>query len=77
MNLKEKIDKFYKENNEQIWDNSVKDQDHPKVPIKNVEDLITHMIKQHYMWDEITAVVGILRKGKGEDLIKIIKDTIS
>jgi len=35
------------------------------------------MIKQHYEWEEIMAVIGILKKGKGEDFIKIIKDTIN
>jgi hypothetical protein len=35
------------------------------------------MIKQQYEWEEITAVIGILRKDKGEDLINIIRDTIS
>lgn len=76
MNLENKIKELYNDNLEQIWKNSLA-QDQPKVPVKNVEALITHMLKQQYEWEEITTVIGILRKGKGEDLIKIVKDTIS
>lgn len=76
-NLKDKIEKIEKLYNFNKQLQSYCSQDQPKVPVKNVEVLITDMIKQQYEWEEITAVVGMLRKGKGEDLIKIIRDTIS
>lgn len=68
MNLKDKIEKLYKDNS---------DCQDLGIPVKNVEVLITNMIKEHYEWEEITAVIRILRKGKGKDLINIIRDTIS
>lgn len=72
-NLEDKIEKLYKEGNKvESTDSHVS-----KIPLKNVEVLITHMIKQNYEWEEIVAVSRVIKKGKAEDLIKIIKDTIS
>lgn len=68
-NLKEKIEKIYK-------DETVGCKN-PEIPVKNIEVLITHMIKQHYEWEEIKAIITILKKGKGEDLINIVNNTIN
>lgn len=66
--LEDKIDKLYKEVNKLDCQGSY-------MPIKNIEVLITHMIKQHYEWEEIKAIITILKKGKWEDLVNIVKDT--
>ena len=71
--IEDKIDRLYKEiENIETIDSQV-----AKIQIKNVENLITHMIKHYYEWEEIVAVIRMIKKGKGEDLIKIIRDTIS
>lgn len=70
-NLEDKIEKLYKD---ETKDESCQN---PGIPVKNIELLITHMIKQHYEWEEIKAILGILKKGKWEDLVKIVKDTIN
>lgn len=70
--IEDKIDRLYKEiENIETIDSQV-----AKIQIKNVENLITHMIKHYYEWEEIVAVIRMIKKGKGEDLIKIIRDTI-
>lgn len=71
-NLKDKIEKLYKENDINSVDYQVSG-----VLIKNVEVLITNMIKQHYEWEEIKAIIGILKKGKWEDLINIVNNKIN
>lgn len=70
-NLKEKIEKIYK------GETSDKRCQNPAIPVKNIELLITHMIKQHYEWEEIKAIITILKKGKGEDLVNIVNNTIN
>lgn len=69
--LENKIEELYKENNINSLDCQLSG-----IPIKNVEILITQMIKQHYEWEEIKAIIGIVRKQKWESLVNIIKDTI-
>ncbi len=71
--IEDKIDRLYKE----IENIGTIDSQVAKIHIKNVENLITYMIKHYYEWEEIVAVIRMIKKGKGEDLIKIIKDTIS
>jgi hypothetical protein len=71
--LEGKIDKLYKEAN----DLQSIDGQGSVIPIKNIEVLITHMIKEHYEWEEIKTIIGILKKGKWEDLVNIVKDTIN
>lgn len=71
--IEDKIDRLYKE----IENIGTIDSQVAKIHIKNVENLITHMIKHYYEWEEIVAVIRMIKKGKGEDLIKIIKDTIN
>lgn len=72
-NLEEKIEKLYKEgNNVESTSSQIS-----KFPVKNIELLITHMIKQHYEWEEIVAVIRMIKKGKGEDLVNIVNNTIN
>jgi hypothetical protein len=71
--IEDKIDRLYKE----IENIGIIDSQVAKIHIKNVENLITYMIKHYYEWEEIVAVIRMIKKGKGEDLIKIIKDTIN
>jgi hypothetical protein len=47
------------------------------MPIKNVEVLVSNLIKEHYEWEEIKTVMGIIKKGKWEKLVNIIKDSIN
>lgn len=71
--LEDKIEKIYKEgNNLESIDCQI-----TGMPVKNVEVLITQMIKQHYEWEEIKTIIGIIRKGKWNSLLDIIKDTIN
>lgn len=71
--LEDKIEKLYKEgNNLDAIDCQI-----TGMPVKNVEVLITQMIKQHYEWEEIKTIIGIIRKGKWNSLLDIIKDTIN
>ena len=71
-NLEEKIEKLYKENDINSLDCQVSN-----IPIRNIEVLITEMIKQHYEWEDIKAIIRILKKGTWENLVNIIKDTIN
>jgi aerobic-type carbon monoxide dehydrogenase small subunit (CoxS/CutS family) len=71
--LKNKIDKLYKEKSEE----NLTECKVCGMPIKNVEVLVSNLIKEHYEWEEIKTVMGIIKKGKWEKLVNIIKDSIN
>ena len=72
MSLEKKIENIYKK-----CDNFNIDNENINInQLKNIEILVYQMIKHHYEWEEIVSIVSIIRKGRAQELINIIKDII-
>ena len=72
MSLEKKIENIYKK-----CDNFNIDNENINInQVKNIEILVSQMIKHHYEWEEIVSIVSIIRKGRAQELINIIKDII-
>jgi hypothetical protein len=63
---KEQINQIYDEAN-------VKDDE--LNPVKNIDRLLTYMIREKYVWDEIMTLIAMLKRNKGNELIEILQQT--